>query len=60
LEKEKGLWLYHLLDKISIQNEKALTFSQIKATFESQFEDFELFWHSKSLRLLQQKELLTL
>ncbi len=60
LEKDKGLWLKDLLDKISIRNEKALTFSQIKATFESQFEDFELFWYSKSLRLLQQKELLTL
>lgn len=60
LEKEKGLWLEDLFDKISVRNEKALTFSQIKATFESQFEDFELFWYSKSLRLLQQKELLTL
>lgn len=60
LEKEKGLWLEDLFDKISVRNEKTLSFSQIKATFESQFEDFELFWYSKSLRLLQQKELLTL
>jgi hypothetical protein len=36
--------------KLQLWNTKVLTF-EIKADFESNFEDFELFWHSKPLTL---------
>jgi hypothetical protein len=37
-----------MLAKIAVVNTKVLTF-QIKADFESNLEDFELFWHSKPI-----------
>jgi hypothetical protein len=37
-----------MLAKIAVVNTKVLTFQEIKADFESNLEDFELFWHSKS------------
>jgi len=60
LEKEKAEWLMKTLNKISVSNEKALTFSQLKADFENSFEDFELFWFSKPLQTLRGAGLLVL
>jgi hypothetical protein len=57
LEKDKAEWLINLLDKISPQN-KLKTFSEIKTDFENTFEDFELFWHSKSINSLRENNLL--
>jgi hypothetical protein len=41
-----------MLAKIAVVNTKVLTF-QIKADFESNLEDFELFWHSKPINTLK-------
>ena len=60
LEKEKAIWWIELLDKISVTNYKTLTFSQIKQDFETQFDDFELFWFSKPIKTLQNTGLLVL
>jgi hypothetical protein len=38
-----------MLAKIAVVNTKVLTFQEIKADFESNLEDFELFWHSKPI-----------
>jgi hypothetical protein len=43
--KIEGEWLVAML-KIAVVNTKVLTFQEIKADFESNLEDFELFWHS--------------
>jgi radical SAM superfamily enzyme YgiQ (UPF0313 family) len=53
LERDKAVWLLKALGMISVSNEKALTFSQIKTDFEKQFEDFELFWYSKQILTLR-------
>ena len=60
LEREKGIWLVELLQKISIDQPLSLTFAQVKADFETQFEDFELFWYSKSINSLKEIGLLVL
>jgi hypothetical protein len=52
LDKEKAEWLIKTLELVSISNEKALNFSQLKTDFESHFEDFELFWYSKPINTL--------
>lgn len=58
LEKEKGEWLIKMLEILSVTNEKATTFSQLKTDFEKQFDDFELFWFSKQILTLRQFGLL--
>ena len=58
-EKEKGLWLLDILEKLSPTN-KPLSFGKIKTDFEIHFEDFELFWYAKSVNVLRAHGLLVL
>ena len=60
LEKDKGNWLIEKLEVLSVSNEKRFTFQQLKADFETQFEDFELFCYSKPILILRQLGLLSL
>lgn len=54
LEKEKAIWLLETIDEISIHSEKNLTFNQLKAKYELDFDDFELFWYSKQMQILKE------
>ena len=54
LEKEKAVWLLETIDEISIHSEKNLTFNQLKAKYELDFDDFELFWYSKPMQILKE------
>ncbi len=58
LNAEEGKWLVAILDKISIFSDNKTTFTQLKADFETNFEDFELFWYSKPVQTLRQFGLL--
>lgn len=58
LEKDKATWLIKTLESITVANEKATTFSQLKSDFEQQFDDFELFWYSKQILTLREFGLL--
>lgn len=60
LEKDKGEWLLKSLELISVSNDKLLTISQLKESFESEWDDFELFWFSKPMDKLRQFGLLVL
>jgi hypothetical protein len=67
VEKQKGEWLLKTLNAITIQNnnvtgfkDKQITFAYLKADFETQFSDFELFWFSKAIKSLQDFGLLFL
>ncbi|MFV5697625.1 B12-binding domain-containing radical SAM protein [Flavobacterium sp. ZT3R17] len=58
--KNEGEWLVEILQKIAVSNAKIYTFQEIKADFETQFEDFELFWYSKPIKTLREFGLLVL
>lgn len=60
LEKEKALWLVEILEKVAVQNDRKMTFSQMKESFEQRFENFELFWFSKPIEILKENGLLSL
>ena len=53
LEKDKGEWLLKTLPTLSPAEEKLRSFGQLKADFETSFEDFELFWFSKPIQKLK-------
>ena len=61
-EYDKGAWLVATLDKITItkKSKSLITFSQLKADYETHFQDFELFWYSKSIESLKKVGLLVL
>ena len=58
--KLEGEWLIEILKKISVSNTKTYTFQEVKTDFESQLEDFELFWYSKPIKTLREFGLLVL
>jgi hypothetical protein len=58
--KNEGEWLVEMLQKISVSNAKIQTFQEIKLDFETQLEDFELFWYSKPVKTLREFGLLVL
>lgn len=58
--KPEGEWLVKMLQKISVSNTKTYSFQQVKADFETQLEDFELFWYSKPINTLREFGLLVL
>ena len=60
LEKDKADWLVITLEKVSVYKDSKCTFSQLKADFETHFEDFELFWYSKPIVVLRDFGLLVL
>jgi hypothetical protein len=60
MEKEMGEWLLNVLEQLTPHQEKQTSFSQLKNDFETDFEDFELFWFSKPIRLLKEHGLLVL
>lgn len=60
IEEEKGKWLLGLLEKVSILDNSLKTIHEIKTDFESNFDDFELFWYSKTVQVLRHNGLLLL
>ncbi len=61
VEKSKGEWLAKSLERLSptLEN-KLITFGKLKEDFEKHFDDFELFWYSKSINTLRKNALLIL
>ncbi len=61
IDKDKGNWFVdHLESTLSPRNDKLQSFSQLKTDFETQFENFELFWFSKPINVLRENGLLIL
>ncbi len=58
--KIEGEWLVQILGKLSVANSKIYSFQEIKVDFETQLEDFELFWYSKPVNTLREFGLLVL
>ena len=60
LDKDKGEWFLSILEELKPTQKKLLSFSEIKNDFEQHFDDFELFWFSKSIVSLNDFGLLVL
>lgn len=60
VNKTEGEWLLDTLETLKPSHGKALSFSALKKDFETQFEDFELFWFSKQMQKLKDFGLLQL
>jgi len=60
LDKSNAEWLVKTLSTISIHQNSMTTFTDLKQDYEKEFEDFELFWYSKSINLLRQHSLLSI
>ncbi|MFV5695611.1 B12-binding domain-containing radical SAM protein [Flavobacterium sp. LB3P122] len=58
--KKEGEWLVGMLQKVAVSNAKIHTFQETKTDFETHLEDFELFWYSKPVKILQEFGLLVL
>nr|WP_294894600.1 radical SAM protein [uncultured Pedobacter sp.] len=58
LDKRKGEWLQSTLKDLNISSGRQTTFNQLKANFETHFQDFELFWFSKPIQQLRNNGLL--
>lgn len=58
--KNEGEWLVEILKKVAISNGKNYTFQEIKTDFETELDDFELFWYSKPINTLREFGLLVL
>jgi hypothetical protein len=60
IEKQKGEWFLENLKLIDVRNAKTITFSELKTSFETKFEHFELFWYSKPINEMREQGLLVL
>ena len=61
VNKDDADWLTAVLPKISVTQNKILTFNEVKADYEAaDREDFELFWYSKPINTLRSSGLLVL
>lgn len=58
LEAAKAQWFIRQIERLSIFNKGQRTLAQLKADFETQFDNFELFWYSKPMEALKEAGLL--
>ncbi len=58
LDRAPGRWLELTLPRLSPRSGKPITVESLKAVFESQFDNFELFWFSKPIEQLKYHGLL--
>ncbi len=60
-DKLQGIWIALILQKLSVARAEVLTFQDVKTDYEAAgLDDFELFWYSKSMRVLGEYGLLVL
>ena len=61
VDKEQGIWLAEMLQKVSVENAKTYTAQEVKDSYEAAgLEDFELFWDNKPVNGLYKVGLLRL
>ncbi len=60
-DKEQGLWLAAILEKLSVKNIKTFSLQEVKESYETAgLDDFELFWDNKPVNTLYKAGLLQL
>ena len=56
--KNDGEWLLQMLDQTSVSKAKTYSFQEIKSDYETDMENFEMFWYSKPVNTLREFGLL--
>ncbi|HCX99520.1 MAG TPA: radical SAM protein, partial [Bacteroidales bacterium] len=59
VEKDKGEWLLNVLPSLSTSRNKLRNYGELKADFETRFDNFEMFWYSKPIQKLKDFGLLS-
>ncbi|WNJ17452.1 radical SAM protein [Pontibacter sp. G13] len=60
VDAELGDWLTDMLELMSPQADRSMTFGKFRKAFEEEFEDFAHFWHSPEIEQLRANGLLVL
>lgn len=60
IDHDKGKWLIEIFEQMKVGEKAPMTFAQLKADFEKQHTDFELFWYSKPIGVLRAHGLLVI
>lgn len=60
LDKTEGLWLFNQLATLKPVSGKSTTLRELKKDFETELENFELFWFSKPVEKLKSLGLITI
>jgi hypothetical protein len=58
LDKPEAEWLVGAFDRLAVTQKRPITFTELKADFETHLPNFELFWYSKPLVSLRENGLL--
>jgi len=58
MNREQGGWFINQLENMNIYSTVNPTIAELKVDFETQFDDFELFWYSKPLNKLREAGLI--
>lgn len=58
IEKEKGEWLFNTLPTLSPSCDKLRSYGDLKADYETYFDNFELFWYATAIQKLREFGLL--
>jgi len=59
-KEDLGIWVSQILNQIAVLNQEKTTYKQFKESYESQFSNFEGFWHSENIELLKENGMLVL
>jgi hypothetical protein len=60
LDQDNGDWLIRTFPSLSVRNKKLTSFSDLKADYEKENPDLELFWYSKQMNILRENGLLAI
>ncbi|WP_316829477.1 B12-binding domain-containing radical SAM protein [Pedobacter aquatilis] len=60
VNKNEGEWLVSILERIKATGENIHSFQELKSDFETEMDNFELFWYSKPVNTLREFGLLVL
>ena len=60
LQASKAQWLMKVMAENPAENARKVTLQELKSSFETTFEDFELFWFSKPVQILRRSGVILL
>ncbi len=53
MEREVAEWFVSIFDRLKVNNETPINFTELRKNFEGSFDDFDSFWESQEIELLK-------